>query len=802
MKRNILSVLVALAVMPITANADIVHNEKLYGYIYWENGLPIADLARRPDSWANPDMAANPDIIIETGYYNLRFDSDDIDLTGYDASEGSDYISALTEQVINFSDAAILLKAYKDGVAYTARTGVVEEAGQLHVHLIESGQFVQRFDHTGLVFTDSEGNELGASGYFELTAWPDRVVFTLDFSDVSDIERTTIQVTSPDGNKHLKDSFSSKINLAVKPQDDQTLSTLSAGKYITQAYQAEDKEALAVTFDNDQYAFRIDLDPDSISYPSAINRFDEYVIEVSNPTDSEANIPLVFNQTTIPTITGTVMTLAEYDDGRPTGIPVQISKNWHKTDDYEHHHEGNWLRGSSMVTLAANSSKTFKLRVIYGYWDAVGAVSHAQLSLIGYGDTHWKWDESALGAWGESMTYDPNQAIAAAFIADVRPSWTTPLNSATADHNWTENLGGGDFLKYFDENGDYRWAKQIKTAYRWTGPNMTEVLYSGLSDNDKLRFTYTTQLVRSNDYHRRFHSYKYEILEDIKPTRFVYHQMAADYYKMTKFDNYYRGNGSYLYNSVEAEHGGNEYVNSLYFKQRWLAIDDTEASDEVHANRGIISWESLLNGAVQTPYVHSYGRTWGTDTTLFDISADSTTKTYQAGDVIEGRLEFILPAELNSDYWGADQAFADRLKGYENAWQAIQDEHIYNNMSVTVTQGTLQQNYPVVIDAADATVLAAFTIPADKGIGHIPVIIQNATAGLALRAQYKLEDSDSWEWGVEDTSNIGTNAFYQGYLNADASMDYVFNIIRPVGSLSKAMTVRIFTTTSTNSGDE
>ncbi|TCS38984.1 hypothetical protein [Reinekea marinisedimentorum] len=804
MNKKFIASLLAFSTVPLTGFTDVVFNEKLYGYIYWENGLPITDLARRPDSWANPDMAADPNLIIQTGYYNLRFDADDVDLSGFDAAEGSDYMSALTEDVTEFSDGSILLKAYKDGVAYTARTGVVEnDDSDLEVHLIENGQFLQRFDHTGLVFTDSDGNELGSSGYFEVTAWPDRVVFTLDFSDDADVERTTIQVKSPEGTAHLKDSYLNKINLAIKPQDDEKLSTLTASRYITEAYEADTSDELDVTFDSDLYAFYIELDPDKISYSTddtAVDRYDEYVIEVTNPTDTEANIPLVFAQATIPTITGTVMLLADYDDGRPTGLPVQISKNWHKSDDYVHKHEGSWLRGSSMVTLEANSSKKFKLRVIYGYWDQVGAVSHAQLSLIGYGNTHWKWDESAVGAWGESMTYDPNQAIAAAFIADVRPTWTTPTSSSYTDHGWTGNYGGGDFLKYFDENGDYRWGKKIKTAYRWTGPNMTEVLYSGYSDDDKLRFTYTTQQVRSNDYHRRFHSYKYEILEDIEPTRFVYHQMAADYYTGPDFDYFYRGNGSYLYNSVQADHGGNDYTgDSYYFHKRWLAIDDTETSSgDDSANRGIISLASTLNDTTKVPYLHTYGRTWGSDKTLFDLSGESTSESYKAGDVIEGKLEFIMPAESSSEYWGDDDDFADRLAAYENSWDAIQDEHIYNNMSISVSKGTLQQSYPVVINAADATVLAKFTIPADSGVGHIPVVIQNASAGLALRAQYKMEDSDSWQWAAENSSNINTNALYQGYYNGDGTMDYVFNIIRPSGTLSKAMTVRVFSTGDNN----
>ena len=792
--------IIYFSIMAQTADADsqivhngIVHNPRLYGYIYWENGFPTLT-ARRPPSWHNAHSQANPDLIIQTGYYNWRFDADNIALPGYDASSGSDYLSALHEDVTTFSAANLLLVVYKNGVPYTASSGTID-TDDLQVRLIESGQYVQRFDHLGITFTDSGGNELDIDGYFEVTAWPDRVVYTLDFSDSTDVTRTTVAVTSPDGVTHLQDQLTNKIHLAIQPQDNERLALLDPADYVTEAYEKDTNDAVAVAFDEDQYALRLDLEPARVHYPAAIGRIDEYVFTVNNPNDEETNIPLVFNQIRPPKITGTVMNLVEDDDGRPTGIPVQISKNWHRKADAPTKHEGSWLRGSSMITLPANSSKTLRLRVVYGYWDEAGAVSHSQLSLIGWGG-NWKWDESALGAWGETMTFDPAQHIGSAFMDDIRPTWTPPMNApTTTTHNWTENVGGGDFLKYFDENGNYRWAKKLKTAYRWTGPNITEILYSGISDDEKVRFTYTTQLVRTNDYNRRFQKYRYEILEDItNPTRFVYYQMAADFYMVPVFDNYYIGNSSGEVTSKTATHGGNAYTGeSFTLNDSWLAIDDTMGGGGVaNGVRGILWQETTLNGEPQTLYVHPYGRTWGSSTTLFDMSASTVRQSYSAGDVIEGQLEFALPAKSQDVYWGDDSEFAQRLTNHAGQWGAVQDEYNYNNqMTVEVSQGTLVNHYPIVVDAQldSGSVRAQFTIPANQGIGYIPIILQNAPAGLALRAQILV--NGAWQQAVNDAANVENNAFYQGYLNADGTMDYAFNVIRPVGTLDSDLTIRL-----------
>jgi len=146
---------------------------------------------------------------------------------------------------------------------------------------------------------------------------------------------------------------------------------------------------------------------------------------VTNPTQSPLDIPLVFEENVPRAITGTVMLLTDAEDGKPTGIPVQISKNWHVNDDtgLKAIHHGYWLRGSTYLTLPAGVTKRFKLKVVFGYWAQAAAASHAQLSLIGWGG-NWKWDESALGSWGESMTYDPTQHLGSAFMDDIRPALT------------------------------------------------------------------------------------------------------------------------------------------------------------------------------------------------------------------------------------------------------------------------------------------------------------------------------------------------------------------------------------------
>ncbi|MDQ8183290.1 carbohydrate-binding protein [Pelagicoccus sp. SDUM812005] len=761
-----------------------------YTYIYFENGYPTPLSTRRPQSQANVAARNNPDLVIQTGYYNLKLECDTMQLAGYNAANGSDYLSALTEDVTTFTPATLNLFVYVNGTRYQCTSGIVQNSADQLVRLIESGQYVQRFDHLGLVFTDSQGNQLGVTGRLEVTAWADHVTFLLDFVDVPNVERTTIQLITPSGTQLLSDTLADHTSLTLEPHTDTKLEDRAAANYITAASALPSGTPLATSFDSEEDAFKIDIPNNPISYPADKDRVDEIQVTVTNPTSNAIDLPLIFDQGRGTAITGTMMMLAN-QDGSPLGIPVQISKNWHTS--HTTLHMGSWLRGYTMIPLEAGETRTFKLRVVYGFYAGgdIAAATHSFLSVIGWStNSSWKWDESALGAWGEAFTYDPTQHAAGAFMADVRPNFTTSRNNG--EYGWTENTGGGDFLVYYDNANTFRWAKKLKTCYLWAGPLLTNVLYSGTTDDDKIKFTYQARSVGTTDYHRRFHKYKYEFLQDvINPTRLTYFSMATDYYIGPEFTTYYRGNNSGLLSSYTADPGGNEYVDTpLLFDSRWLSIDDTTTfgGDTCYANRGILSLSSKLNGASLQSHMHRYGRTWGDDRMQFELSANSVSRSYSAGDVVEGEIEFIMPAKTAADYWGDDAEFQSRLASYSNNWSAVHDEFRYNrNLSVTANQGTLLSSYPIEIASTSNTVLADFTINAG-GIGHVPMVLKNVDSNISnIQVQRYL--NGAWTW--YDEGSITEHDYYQGYLNANGNMDYAFSLKRPNSDLSSSWRIRI-----------
>ncbi|WP_020684023.1 putative Ig domain-containing protein [Rubritalea marina] len=770
-----------------------------YSYLYFENGYPSRYSSRRPQSEANNQARQNPDLVFQTGYYSMMLDCDDMTLKGYDSLAGSDYLTALDQDISTHTPAStFLLRVYRDGIAYDCKRAIVNGQGFDNLRMIESGQYLKRVDHLGLEFEDANGNILSVDDEcrLEISAWPDRVTFSLDFtSETSNpITRATIMVVSPDGQAHLADSLDNIVNLTIKPQDDLKLADLNPVTYITDTKNLQDNSSLDTTYNPDTGAIQIEVPSAHINHAAEKERVDEFVIEVTNPNSTTENIPLVFDQVIPRAITGTTMVLCDEVDGRPIGIPVQVSKNWHRdlVDGVYTPivHDGSWLRGSTMVTLAPNETRRFKLRVAFGYWGNAGTISHSQLSLIGYGG-NWQWDESAMGAWGESFCYDPTQHLGGAFLDDVRPTFTNSYNtnSAGVTHNWTENVGGGDFLIYRDSNDTYRWGKRMKTCYHWTGPNMSEVFYTGVTDDDKIRFTYRASAASTNDYHRRFHDYKYEFLQDvINPERLVFYQMESDYYNSATYTNYYIGGEEGAVNTGTIDTGGDTYKGSpILMDGKWLSIDDELGGFETaHALRGIIPLSSNLNGSPMPLYVHTYGVN---NDMVFDFSSSSVQNSYSAGDIVTGEIEFVMPPKQSSSYWGDDTELVNRLDDYgTSAWEMVRDEYKHNVlMDVIAEKGSILRSYPLEILAENTgEVIADFTIQGG-GIGHVPLTLKQAHAGQELTVQ-RWNDG---QWTELENVPLETNKYYQAVDNPDGTSDYVFNIPRPNHDLDAAWRVRV-----------
>ena len=434
-------------------------------------------------------------------------------------------------------------------------------------------------------------------------------------------------------------------------------------------------------------------------------------------------------------ITGVSAVLRDLE-GNPLGIPVQLSKNWH-VDRSAGEYAGQWFHGISEVRLPGNSQTEMELTLAYGHWGGVAAASHAQLSLIGWG-TNQRWDQSALGSWGESICFEPDQVQGKCTVTDVRPLMVTPMNGS-GQWGWTNNVGGADFFRLFDTAGNRRFHQGMRTRYIRQGPCLTEVEYSGFIGNE-IDHSIFVSLGRTDDLVRGTYRIRLDVKEDLDFSRLVLFQVGADTYNATREGKLAVGDMSGLVKEWKtAEEKKEGYVGewkALEGESPWVSLHEGNPAkpgqEGAWANRGIVI-RSWLGGVEATPWV---GEHWSSSPrsqgATVDIVPPPEVDSLKKGDYVEAVLEHVVIPQSAVQYYGPNQSLRSALEVDGNTWKMVFREAVGNTRLVEVETGKLIRRYPDVrVDLESEA--ASFSV--EGGLGYVPFTF----LGLKQPSGYVLE---------------------------------------------------------------
>ena len=103
-----------------------------------------------------------------------------------------------------------------------------------------------------------------------------------------------------------------------------------------------------------------------------------------------------------------------------------------------------------------------------------------------------------MGCWGESITYDPDMTLGRAQVDDVRPF----LVNASGEWQWTGNVGVR--ASWYTSHPratvlSHRINWAMRPTAQYTGPNLTNVVYAGVSADGKIEANISTQLEPNDD---------------------------------------------------------------------------------------------------------------------------------------------------------------------------------------------------------------------------------------------------------------------------------------------------------------
>jgi len=683
--------------------------------------------------------------VIQTGYFAFALNTETLKVPQFGVlSKGAAWDSLPSGELV--------LTIHVDGKTYRC-TGAKPWTRYTGPRLIESGRFFQRGDITDLIFESQSGETLEIDARLETVAWPDRLSFILVADGKLDGANMEIAFTS--GGKTLRHEASGReVALAIDPMNFRELDPNSPV-----GVDAGDRP---VVYEPSLGWHRINLDGIVPNRADSNDAMERIPLILANPTDREQVARLMFEKTRRgirqkigAPITGISAVLRDAD-GQPIGIPVQLSKNWHTKPEGGTYAE-QWFHGITQLRLPPGSKQAVELVIVYGHWGGVPAASHSQLSLIGWSGNQL-WEESALGSWGESICYDAQQALADCTITDVRPLMVTPMNG-NGKWSWTHNVGGGDFFRLFDEEGERIPHGAMRATYHRYGPCLTEVTYSGVI-GENIRHSETLSLGRTDDIVRGIYRIRLDVDQAQPFSRFAIFQVGADTYNFTREPKFALGDADGLINEWSTTPGGNVYRTEPFEangENSWISMHEARRRSETKeagawANRGIVirEWNARLGGKTVPPHFSERGTTrHGSDYSTIDLVPPPGLTRLEPGDFIEATLEHVIIPQSASDYYGPNESLRSALQTGGNTWRMVHREATGNRREVSVGEGELVHRFPDIRVHSDGDQAA---LKITGGLGYVPITITGLTSytGYTLTVDGKpldqsIHGNDFWQ---------------------------------------------------------
>ena len=687
-----------------------------YTYMWWAHG------------WRSPKKV----LCFQTGYYGMAVDVKKVRLLNLGViAKPEPYgpaVSQSNDAVFKLPKARFKLSVRAGNTWYTC-TGSDAPASRI----IESGRFVQRADIEQLVFKDERGKKFNAAGRLEIVAWPDRLSLILDVTPNKAYQRAemAMEVHVPGHSRVMTSNYSAnadgwqvgktrrvdmQLRPVVAPGPKMPWTAVPARKISwetvrslppnadppgrVEVTQIKAKGKITARYDADRQWHYIPMPRKAWHDKPPGDRLDRVKVKLTNPADKPKAFRLMFAKDGgVPHITGLTPILRDAA-GNPTGIPVQISKNWHRKPDETFLYQGPWLHAFTLVRVPAHSSLDCELAIAHAYWGGVPAVSHAQLCLVGWGIDQL-WDQSAVGSWGESICYDPDVNLQRGMIDDVRPLmvWATG-HRKNVKWGWTQNVGGGDFGDYRPDGGGRHFFGRMRTQYEQCGPCLTDVTYAGVSPDGAISMRATVSSPRCDDIVRAYYHVRYDFHKATKPKRLELFRLGADRYNDPNASRIAYGKGRKLTKEIRAT-GRPGYQTTFPLKGpgSWIALyrSTNDPGKGAWANRGFIlrAWKARVGGK---PTRRQLGAIIGTSQgghASANLVTDSNA--FKPGDFVEFTVEMVVLPVRAGDYYGPNKALRAHLAKHPDSWQPVARQAAGNTLKTTVKRGRLERPYPPMI---------------------------------------------------------------------------------------------------------
>ncbi|MDR3692264.1 MAG: NPCBM/NEW2 domain-containing protein [Fimbriimonas sp.] len=660
------------------------------------------------------------------------------------------------------------------------------------VRLVEAGRFVQRFSIEELSFKDEQGRQFVGKARLVIVAKPKSAVLTLevvpDKEGHMDDDVNVVDLAISGKSVHAKGFGKLDLGHIWWPAGEPVRASVNAHfgedtttEPIVEGRVVDGDELRARTVSEEGWTEVILPRPRfrstgwSSYYPAEeLDRLERYRISVENPSTAARDALIVFSRDhSSDGDTGFTPMIRDLA-GNPTGIPVQLSKNWHRQEQ-RFKFDGGWFHGYISLRLPPRAKTTFEYSIAFGRWGGVSAVSHSQLSVLGYEKAPWQdWQQVAIGSWGENICYEPSRATRS-MILDWRPTFVYNKTDPThwLDYGWTNNVGGGDFLVYYDSLGQLRRTSQAKTYYRAHGPNLSDVEFHDKSDDGAISEAIRVRTGRTDDLQRTWHSFRYDVVKPAKFSRLAFYQFGADDYLWFATGKFAYGEEHGLTRMWTPQSGGNKYLvppTPLSGRLPWISMHESHdiKKPEVNlswANRGMVirHWRARLGGRdVPSPYFASFGIDyWIQPVSNIELVPPPDIHELVPGDYVEADIETLILPQRADDYYGPNKELRIALESEGDTWNLVYRQALGNDLLVEAHHGTVMANVPTVVALDRNDGQADVTIR--RGCGWIPVtftglksaegyVLYESKKGVLKSVDQSVHGRDFWQCDFDSMS--------------------------------------------------
>jgi hypothetical protein len=463
-----------------------------------------------------------------------------------------------------------------------------------------------------------------------------------------------------------------------------------------------------------------------------IRNYDEFEIVVNNPGAGTVAVPFLLDHYRVANITGLVPILCDAN-GAPTGIPVQLSKNWHYSK------LGSYLRAYALIPATSGTTR-YRLRIPYGFYGSLPSASHAQLSLVGYGG-EGRWDQLAIGCWGETICFDSDMSLTDVAVTDVRMLMSRNGREGTK-WSWTDAGWGGDWFCAYNGKKKKLLHKEMKTAYLAHGPCLTEVLYDGkYGAAGEVDIAAKVQTLRTDDYKRTFLTFRYTFNETVDAQKGWLFKMGRTHAAIVPQVAYGNAAGLVYNESVPSTLiKDSVYLDRVELEGEapwWVGFPGGRLSGNRNWGTGSRAWvirsyQASFGGQVYTrPSVTAPVLRTGKDGISLDLhlSPPAGITQYLPGDTVEMEIEWMNFHREADDYYGPNEHYRQHLTEHPRSWRTIYREAAGNDLKVQVEGGKVLHRYPLIIEAEAPVV----RLELEGGVGAVPVRFEGLESPLGFR---------------------------------------------------------------------